>query len=110
MNTDAEAYLIRQSAWVVVGLVCLFIVASIDYHILSEQIPWLYLGACGVLLYTLAFGRTVSGSQSWISLGPARFQPSEIIKLVVVIAMARYLSELRSRQFMTLLCPHPGSS
>jgi rod shape determining protein RodA len=101
MNSDAENYLVRQSAWVVVGIISLFIVASIDYHVLSEHIPWFYLGAAGLLIYTLAFGRVVSGSQSWISIGPARFQPSELAKLIVVIALARYLSELRSRQYMT---------
>ena len=43
MNSYGEDYLIRQAAWVGVGIICLFIVASIDYHILSEHIPWLYL-------------------------------------------------------------------
>jgi rod shape determining protein RodA len=102
MNQPSENYFLRQGAWVLVGILAAFIVAAIDYHALSEHIPWLYILAVGVLLYTLALGRTVAGSKSWIALGPVTFQPSEPIKMVVVVALARYLSELRSSRYMTL--------
>src|SRR5215510_8016191 len=96
-----ENFFMRQLAWVCVGIVLLFIVAAIDYHLIAEHIPWLYLLAIGVLLYTLAMGHRVSGSKSWVNLGPVAFQPSELIKMVVVVALARYLSELRSSRYMT---------
>src|SRR5262245_26842915 len=91
----------RQLAWVSVGIVLLFIVAAIDYHLIAEHIPWLYLLSIALLLYTLALGHRVSGSKSWIQLGPVAFQPSELIKMVVVVALSRYLSELRSSRYMT---------
>src|SRR5882762_4665812 len=69
MNDPAENYFLRQGAWVFVGILAVFLVAAIDYHALSEHIPWLYVLAIGVLLYTLAFGRTVAGSKSWIAVG-----------------------------------------
>ena len=96
-----ENFFMRQLAWVCVGIVLLFIVAAIDYHLIAEHIPWLYLLAIGVLLYTLAMGHRVSGSKSWVNLGPVAFQPSELIKMVVVIALARYFSELRSSRYMS---------
>jgi rod shape determining protein RodA len=102
MNQVGESYFLRQLAWVVVGIVLVFIVAAIDYRVLSEQVPWLYILAVLTLVYTLIFGKTVSGSQSWITLGPVGFQPSELVKMVAVIAVARYLSELRSARYMTL--------
>ncbi len=101
MNEPSENYFLRQGAWVLVGILAAFIVAAIDYHALSEHIPWLYILAVGVLVYTLALGRAVAGSKSWIVLGPITFQPSEPIKMVVVVALARYLSELRSSRYMT---------
>jgi len=102
MAQPTENFFVRQLAWVCVGIVVLFIVAAIDYHLIAEQIPWLYLLAIGVLLYTLAMGHRVSGSKSWVRLGGlAAFQPSELIKMVVVVASARYLSELRSSRYMT---------
>src|SRR5215475_14467539 len=92
MAQPTENFFVRQLAWVCVGIVVLFIVAAIDYHLIAEQIPWLYLLAIGVLLYTLAMGHRVSGSKSWVRLGGlAAFQPSELIKMVVVVASARYL-------------------
>ena len=76
-NTPAEHNAVfRQLVWIIIGMILLFIVAAMDYHTISEQIPWLYLAGIGVLLYTLALGRTVAGSKSWIVLGPMRFQPS----------------------------------
>ena len=98
-----ENFFIRQLAWVCVGIVLLFVVAAIDYHFIAEHIPWLYILAVGALLYTLAMGHTVAGSKSWVGLGPIAFQPSELIKMVVVVALARYLSELRSRRYMTFM-------
>src|SRR5262245_41564411 len=92
MNFQSENYFMRQFAWVLVGLVSLFVVSSIDYHTLSEHVPWIYLGSVSVLLYTLVFGKTVSGSKSWLSIFGFGFQPSEIIKMVVVVALARFLS------------------
>ena len=102
MNSQTDTYFTRQFAWVVVGIVSLFIVASIDYHRLSEHIPWIYLGSVAILLYTLIFGKTVSGSKSWVSVGGMSFQPSEMIKMVVVVALARYLSELHGERYMSL--------
>src|SRR5438093_8149773 len=103
MNEPSENYFLRQLAWVILGVICVFVIAAIDYHVLAEHIPLLYVLALGALLYTLALGRTVSGSKSWVQIGPVNIQPSEIIKMVVVIALARYLSELRQSKYMTLV-------
>jgi rod shape determining protein RodA len=102
-NTPIEQYAaFRQMAWIAIGMVLLFVVAAMDYHVISEHVPWLYLGGIAVLLYTLALGKTVAGSKSWIVLGPMRFQPSELVKIIVIIAVARYLSELRGIKHVNL--------
>jgi rod shape determining protein RodA len=98
-----ESFFLRQFAWVCVGIVFLFVVAAIDYHFIAERIPWVYILAIGALLYTLAMGHRVSGSKSWVGLGPVAFQPSELIKVVVVVALARYFAELRSSRYMTFV-------
>jgi rod shape determining protein RodA len=101
MAQPSDNFFLRQVAWVGVGIVLLFVVAAIDYHHIAEHIPWLYILAVGILLYTLALGHTVAGSKSWVTLGPVSFQPSELIKMVVVVALARYLSELRTSPYMS---------
>jgi rod shape determining protein RodA len=102
-NSQFEQYAaLKQLIWICIGIGLLFIVAALDYHIISEQIPWLYMAGIGVLVYTLALGRTVSGSKSWIVIGPMRLQPSELVKVIVIVAVARYLSELRNVRHLNL--------
>ena len=103
MTQSSDNFFLRQLAWVAVGILFLFVLAAIDYHLISEHIPWLYVLALGVLVYTLVFGHRVSGSKSWVALGKIQFQPSELVKMVVVVALARYFSDLRASRYMTLM-------
>jgi rod shape determining protein RodA len=103
MSEPSENFFLRQLAWVGVGVLLLFVVAAIDYHLISEHIPWLYILSIGALVYALLFGHAVAGAKSWVQLGPVAFQPSEFVKMVVVVALARYLSELRSSRYMTFI-------
>lgn len=96
-QSQGDNYHLRQAAWVAIGMLLLFISASLDYRTVSEHIPLLYIATVLVLAYTLIFGNTVSGAKSWVSIGPVGFQPSEFAKLVVIVALARYLSELHGR-------------
>src|SRR5688572_22583073 len=102
MNLGGNTYLFKQLAWICVGLVFMFVVASVDYHFIAEHVPWLYLASLGVLIYTRLMAREIAGARSWLELGPASIQPSEVIKMVVVVAMARYLSELRVERYLNL--------
>ena len=102
MAQGASTYSLRQLAWVAVGAVCLLAISAIDYHLISEHIPWLYMLGIGALLYTLLLGHRVSGSKSWVGFGSLAFQPSELIKMIAVVALARYLSELRNSKYMTI--------
>src|SRR6266516_298055 len=95
MTQSSDNFFLRQLAWVAVGLLFLFVLAAIDYHLISEHIPWLYVLALGVLVYTLVFGHRVSGSKSWVALGKIQFQPYELVKMVVVVALAGYFSIFR---------------
>ncbi len=90
-------YFGRQLVWVGAGIVVLFIVASIDYHVLADRIILIYAGTVAVLGGVLLFGHTVAGASSWFRIGSLGVQPSEIAKLVVVIALARYFSKIQQR-------------
>src|SRR5215472_9882296 len=101
MSVQGETYFARQLSAVLVGIVCVFVFAAIDYHSISERIPWIYIGSMGILVFTLVFGKSIYGTRGWISFGFVRFQPAELIKVAAVIALARYLSELRVERYMT---------
>jgi rod shape determining protein RodA len=92
----------KQLLWVTVGLVLLYLTTRVDYHALLEQVPLLYVVSLGTLLAVLVVGREVFGSRRWIPLvGGFTLQVSEFAKLVIVLLVARYLSELRSDRLET---------
>ena len=91
----------KQIVWVSLGLLALWIVSNIDYHSLLGQVPLMYFSSVFLLLVTFVVGKTVFGSRRWISLGGFNFQTSEFMKLVVILLVARYLSELKSERLET---------
>lgn len=87
----------KQAVFLGAGLVLMWLIARIDYHNLLGQVPALYALSLGLLVLTPLVGSLVWGSKRWIPLGFGfKFQPSEFVKLVIVLLVARYLAELRS--------------
>ena len=83
--------------WIAAGLVAMFIFSKIDYHQLIDFVPWAY-GVCLVALVAVKlFGHKVLGARRWIKIGPMQFQPSEWVKLVLILAVARYFANLGGR-------------
>jgi len=88
----------KQIVWIGVGLLLMWIVSLIDYHMLLGQIPMLYVGSVTLLVAVLAVGRLVFGSRRWIRLFGFNFQISEFVKLVIILLVAKYLSELQRNE------------
>ena len=86
---------VKQAYWILLGLVAMFIVSLIDYHSLMERWPFFYALMVGLLALVLLVGRQVFGSRRWIHIGDTQFQVSEFVKLVIILALARYFSESR---------------
>ncbi len=101
--------LIRQLAFALVGIVAMIIISRIDYRIYKK---WSYLGYGLALILLLAvltpLGVSVNGAKRWLGFGEAfRFQPSEIMKLMLVLATATYLSKnyKKINSFKTFIVP-----
>jgi rod shape determining protein RodA len=90
----------KQVVWIVIGLGLMWVVTSIDYHTLLGQVPLLYCVSIGALLLTFAIGDVVFHSRRWITIPGtgAQIQTSEFEKIVIILLVARYLSELKSDQ------------
>jgi rod shape determining protein RodA len=88
----AEDY-IQQIYWLVGGGIIAAVVATIDYRHYERLGYGVY--AVGVVLLTLVFilGREIRGSSRWIYLGSYSFQPSEFMKIFLVVALAKYLHD-----------------
>ena len=91
-------YVRLHALWFATGLVMMILVISIDYHIISEFIPYLYWGTIGLLILVLLIGTTGGGAQRWISMGAFRLQPSEFAKLALILALARTLAKWEAKR------------
>lgn len=93
---------LRQLIWALLGLVAMTGMVFFDYKQLERYAYFIYAGAIGLLLLVPIAGSIGGGSRRWLSLGPVSIQPSEVMKLALVIALARLLSTRASGQPMTL--------
>jgi rod shape determining protein RodA len=75
----------------------MFLISRIDYHTLLDQAPILYIAGVLGLLVVLVMGFSRLGAKRWISLGGGfNFQVSELMKLIIIIVLARFFSEVRT--------------
>jgi rod shape determining protein RodA len=87
---------IRQVYWVMGGLGAMLVVSRINYHFLLDAAPWMYVLSVLSLLSVLVFGQKYLGARRWIKIGAGiHFQPSEWVKLVLILAVAKYWAEDR---------------
>jgi rod shape determining protein RodA len=89
---------VKQVYWIIAGVIVMFLVSLVNYQVLLESIHWTYLAAIFSLVAVLIFGQKYLGARRWIKMpGGAHFQPSEWVKLILILAMARYFSEIRQK-------------
>ncbi len=87
----------KQIIYIAVGLLLMWISARIDYHSLLQYVPALYAASILLLVAVFAIGKQAFGSRRWIPLaGGFHFQVSEFVKLVIILLVARFLTELKT--------------
>jgi rod shape determining protein RodA len=89
---------IKQVYWIVAGVGCMFLVSLFNYQVLLERAHWMYIAAVASLVAVLVFGQKYLGAKRWVKMpGGAHFQPSEWVKLILILAVAKYFAELQHR-------------
>ena len=83
----------RQAAFGVIGIVCCLLVSRMDYRFLAQGSTALYIGLIAALVFVLTVGVQIYGSRRWIDLAGTQVQPSEIGKLIIILVLAKYLSD-----------------
>jgi len=86
----------KQIVWVATGLAMMWVVSMIDYHSLLGRIIYFYAAAIGLLVLTLVLGNKVFGSTRWIRVAGFTLQTSEFVKIVLILLVAKYLTDLKS--------------
>jgi rod shape determining protein RodA len=93
---DTGLYLKRQITFGVAGAVILLLVSFFDYRILRGLAPFLYGATVLALIVVLSpLGDESLGAQRWISFGAFQAQPSELTKMVLIVAVGAFLAERR---------------
>lgn len=90
-SQDVDSLFINQLVWLGAGWSCFFIVTFIDYGIVSRLAYLMYFLNLGAIVYVTLFGKVALGAQRWIDLGFFHYQPSETMKLCMIIVMAKVL-------------------
>jgi rod shape determining protein RodA len=83
---------VKQLIWLTLGAGIIVAGFGFDYQQLRTAAPWLYLATIALLVVVLIFGKEINGSRRWLSLLGFRFQPSELMKIVIVVQLAAYFS------------------
>src|SRR3954449_8077033 len=90
-------YLYRQLAYGLVGIVFMYALSRFDYSRLREWRFGIYGTMIGLILVVLAIGSAAKGSQRWIPLPFFNLQPSELGKLLLVLALSAFMVERMRR-------------
>ncbi len=98
MHTKFVGFETKQVLWLCGGTVAMLVLSFIDYHRLLDIVHWVY-GFCIVsLLVVIVAGQKVLGARRWIRVGSIHFQPSEWVKIVLIVAVARYFASLAGKE------------
>ncbi len=98
LHTKFHGFHTKQLEFLALGIPLMFVISMIDYHWLVEMANWAYGVSLVSLLAVLLVGRKVLGARRWVGLpGGVHFQPSEWVKLVLILASARYFWGLANK-------------
>ncbi|HZQ91186.1 MAG TPA: rod shape-determining protein RodA [Terriglobales bacterium] len=90
---------LKQVYWIMAGVAIMFLVSLVNYQVVLDYIHWVYLTAIVSLVAVLIFGKKYLGARRWIQLpGGQHFQPSEWVKLILILAVAKYFADMRQRE------------
>src|SRR5258708_13788716 len=99
LHTKFAGVHIKQLYWIAGGLVGMFIMGLLNYQMLLERVHWMYIAGVASLVSVLIFGQKYLGARRWVKLpGGNHFQPSEWVKLILILAVAKYFSDLHQRE------------
>src|SRR5579872_6508872 len=99
MHTKFAGSHIRQIYWVLGGVGMMFLISLLNYQALLDRIHWFYIAGVASLMSVLMFGQKYLGARRWIKMpGGNHFQPSEWVKLILILAVAKYFADMRQRE------------
>jgi rod shape determining protein RodA len=93
--------LLRQLLWGMVGLGTLWLLSRVRLDVFERLAPLLYGVGLIALVAVLVFGVARGGNRAWIAIGPLTIQPSEFVRLAVILMIAAWLADRRGDRLKT---------
>ena len=94
--TISRSFFERQLVWVALGLVAMLAGASIPFWVYKDTLAWVLYGlGLAVLILVLLLPPMRGGTHRWLVVGPLGFQPSEFVKIVMIVVLAAFLAGQR---------------
>jgi rod shape determining protein RodA len=88
---QGPVFAVRQLAWVALGLIVLAAATAVDLDALRRRATLLYGGGLALLVLVLSpLGAATNGAQAWFTFGPLALQPAEVMKPLLVVALAAH--------------------
>jgi len=89
-DVDRTPLYVRQIQWILVGVVGMSFAFFLDYRFITRHAYIIYAISIVLLFVVFIAGYATRGSQRWLAIGGFTFQPSELVKLTVILALAKY--------------------
>jgi rod shape determining protein RodA len=95
-SADVEPLFLNQIVWISAGWACFFIATLLDYAFISRIAYIIYFLNLGAILWVTFYGKVALGAQRWIDLGFFHYQPSETMKICLIMVLAKVLATRNS--------------
>ncbi len=95
-SVDVASLFVSQIIWLGVGWTVFLLMTILDYSWINKVSIAIYIFNLLAILYVTFFGKVALGAQRWIDLGFFRYQPSETMKLAMIMLLARILATRNS--------------
>ncbi len=93
---------LKQIFWLLIGLAVMMVIAFTEYRFYSDFAYIVYMVAFFLLLVVMGYGIITSGAQRWIKIGSISFQPSEFVKISLILALAKFFQRPPAREGYSL--------
>jgi rod shape determining protein RodA len=99
MHTKFAGAHIKQLYWIAGGIGGMFLASLVNYQLMLDRVHWMYIASVASLMAVLIFGQKYLGARRWVKMpGGQHFQPSEWVKLILILAVAKYFADLQQRE------------
>ncbi|MCI8535444.1 MAG: FtsW/RodA/SpoVE family cell cycle protein [Hungatella sp.] len=91
---NAAYYMTKQGAIALGGFAIMIMVSKMDYHWYARFSNLAIVVSWGLMIAVSLFGRKINGKRRWLGVGTLSFQPTELVKITVIVAMAALITRI----------------